>query len=89
MQQEGWITVRKIDDPAWQAAKVPADMRSRVNEAVASGMVAVVSAKPVDINGRQSFGWWRVDPATGQTLGMSDIGGGATMGSPRASFTSG
>ena len=79
LQQEGWITVRKVNDPAWQAAKVPADVRTRVNEAVAGGMVAVVSGKPVDINGRQSFGWWRVDPATGQTLGMSDIGGGATM----------
>ena len=39
--------------------------------------VAVVPVKPVEINGRPSVGWWRVDPKTGDALAMTE-GGGST-----------
>ncbi|HXE56026.1 MAG TPA: hypothetical protein VN541_23575, partial [Tepidisphaeraceae bacterium] len=74
-----WLTVRKPDDPAWKAAQVSADVRARVDHDLAAGYVVVIPSKPVALQDRSSIGWWRIDPQSGQTLGMSDIGGGATM----------
>lgn len=74
-----WLTVRKGDDPAWKAAQIPPDVRARVDRDLAAGYVVVVPSTPVALHDHSSVGWWRIDPKSGQTLGMSDIGGGATM----------
>ena len=35
----------------------------------------MVPVKQVEINGRPSVGWWRVDPNTGDALAMTEDGG--------------
>ena len=74
-----WVTVRGPGEAKWKAARVPADVRARVDRDVAAGFVVVVPTAPVALAGGEAVGWWRIDPATGQTLGMGDAGGGATM----------
>lgn len=53
---------------------VAADVAARVRAATADGAVVVAPAAPVQLAGAQRFGWWRVDPATGETIGVMDNG---------------
>ena len=74
-----WLTVRKSDDAAFKDARISDDVRARINIDLAAGYAVVVPSKPIALGDRATTGWWRVDVATGQTLGMSEIGGGASM----------
>lgn len=51
------------------------DVRARLADALAAGYVVVVPAKTVAIgNDAERLGWWRVDPKTGETIGVMDNG---------------
>jgi hypothetical protein len=52
----------------------PDDVAARVTASVNAGYVAVVLKEPVSIHGRQRIGWWRVDPTSGETIGVMDTG---------------
>ncbi len=52
----------------------PADAAARLAMDVDAGFMAVAVRQPVSINGRGRLGWWRVDPATGETIGVMDNG---------------
>jgi hypothetical protein len=39
-----------------------------------AGYAAVVVRQPVQIDGQPRTGWWRIDPATGETIGVMDTG---------------
>jgi len=51
-----------------------ADFRARLAAELTAGRVVVVPDLP-----RSPSGWWRIDPATGQTLGMTSEGRGQAM----------
>ena len=61
--------------PDWGQVNLPEDARARIAKDLAAGCVAVVPVKQVEINGRPSVGWWRVDPNTGDALAMTEDGG--------------
>lgn len=52
----------------------PEEVAARLGEHIEAGFVAVVPKEPVALNGRQRIGWWRVDPSTGETIGVMDNG---------------
>lgn len=51
-----------------------ADFRARLAAELAAGRIVVVAD-----DGEGHSGWWRIDPATGQTLGMTSEGRGQAM----------
>jgi hypothetical protein len=57
----------------------PADAAARLSENIDSGYMAVVLKQPVLLRERQRVGWWRVDPASGETIGVMDTGFHAVM----------
>jgi hypothetical protein len=65
-----WVTLRSATDPAWQVMRVEADARARVIHDLSNGYVVVAPNRPVTMGGRQVFGWWRVDPKDGASLGL-------------------
>ncbi|HZL38038.1 MAG TPA: hypothetical protein VFC78_22170 [Tepidisphaeraceae bacterium] len=71
-----WLTVRSARDPAWRQAAVSPDARARIEQDLANGFIVVVSAS-APANGTAA--WWRIDPATGQILGMAGPGWGTAM----------
>ncbi|HEY3249263.1 MAG TPA: hypothetical protein VGK88_13365 [bacterium] len=75
-QQIDWILVRSAADPTWRSVTLPADARARIEAALADGAVVVVPRRAVTLNGRPSVAWWRIDPRSGQTLGIDAAGGG-------------
>jgi transglutaminase-like putative cysteine protease len=72
----GWRVVQRADDPSWEQLDVPTGAAALLRKDVADGFVAVAPERAVPIDGRAFFGWWRVDPRTGQTLGMGQAGYG-------------
>jgi hypothetical protein len=53
----------------WQDAP-----RARLAEDLGAGYAAVALREPVSIQGRPRLGWWRVDPRSGETIGVMDSG---------------
>lgn len=52
----------------------PADAAARLAENIDAGFMAVALKEPVLLRERQRVGWWRVDPASGETIGVMDTG---------------
>lgn len=50
------------------------DVRARISQDLGRGFVVVLPEKPVSFAGANHIGWWRVDPITGQTIGVMDSG---------------
>jgi hypothetical protein len=73
---ENWVTIRSQSDPAWQSVELPMDVRARIEKDLATGYVVMVPKKPITVEDRGLIGWWRVNPTTGQTLGMGQRGWG-------------
>jgi len=46
----------------------------RVREEVDQGYLAIVPQRPVSVSGLPRFAWWRIDPRTGETTGVTDDG---------------
>ena len=72
------ILLRQATDPALIAMQVSDDVRQRIALDLAAGNVIVVPAKAVTASGAQRIGWWRIDAATGSTVGVMDTGGCGT-----------
>jgi hypothetical protein len=53
---------------------LPPDTKARLAATVASGYVAVAPTSLVQLRDRRGLGWWRVDPASGETVGVMDSG---------------
>jgi hypothetical protein len=58
-----------IQDLSWTA-----DAAARLAMDVDAGFVVVALNQGVSINGRERVGWWRIDPTTGETIGVMDTG---------------
>lgn len=46
----------------------------RVREEVDHGYLAIVPQRPVHLAGLPRFAWWRIDPRSGETVGVTDDG---------------
>lgn len=52
----------------------PEDAVARLAANVGEGYMVVALGRPVEVGGQARAGWWRIDPATGETIGVMDTG---------------
>jgi hypothetical protein len=52
----------------------PEDATARLTDDIEAGFSAVALKQPILLHERQRVGWWRVDPDTGETIGVMDTG---------------
>lgn len=76
-QGVGWRAATKAEDAGVAGAMSP-DGAARARAALAEGAVLVLPEKKLSTDAAQT-GWYRVDPATGQALGVLETGEGAAM----------
>ncbi|HEX4797464.1 MAG TPA: hypothetical protein VH370_26960 [Humisphaera sp.] len=76
---EQWLVVRADNDAAWAGLKVSDDVRARVNAELAAAQVVIIPTQPPIIDGTPRMSYWRIDPATGQCLGVGENGWGQAM----------
>jgi hypothetical protein len=60
--------------PDWGQIDLSADVRARIEQDLAAGYLTVLPPRPVLLGGSPRFGWFRVHPTTGETLGVMDDG---------------
>lgn len=73
---EKWTAIRTPQDPVWQKAAIPPEARARIAQDLAAGYTVVFPSTPSPQIGMT---WWRIDPASGQSLGMGGAGWGDAM----------
>jgi hypothetical protein len=73
---EKWLTIRSAKDESLQNAELPADAKARIAQDLSAGYVVLAPAKA---GADAPVRWWRVDPKTGETLGMAGAGWGQAM----------
>lgn len=54
--------------------ELPPDTVARMASTVESGYLVVAPAQPAQRGGMPRVAWWRVDPASGETIGVMDTG---------------
>lgn len=74
-----WVTLRTPEDLHRHALQLPQDVRQLIAEDLATGHIVVAPAAPVALGTDPFSGWWRVDPASGVTLGIGSTGWGQEM----------
>ncbi len=55
-------------------ATLPAEARARLDAELERGFLIVVPARPLHIQGAARLAWWRIDPRSGETIGVTDEG---------------
>lgn len=65
----------------------PQDAAARLAENINSGFIAVALKEPVSVHELEHLGWWRIDPASGATIGVMDTGFHATTAGYAAKVT--
>jgi hypothetical protein len=73
-QQNRGALVAPGDPAGIQKLSWPDDESARVAEDVSAGNFVYALRQPVELQGVQRVGWWRVDAATGETVGVMDNG---------------
>ena len=68
--------IRSPRDGAWQSAKLPEDVRARMEQDLQGGYWVVFGSQNAHDKQDGRFAWWRFDPTTGQILGMGERGWG-------------
>ncbi|CAN0590184.1 unnamed protein product, partial [Ectocarpus sp. 12 AP-2014] len=72
-----WISPGDLS--ALDAIDVPSHHRIAMQRDVSAGFALLAPVTSVSHLGQQQFAWWRLDPVTGETLGMADRGAGQAM----------
>jgi hypothetical protein len=75
---EDWKLIRSADDPVWKQSTLPAQAKARIEADLHAGLAALVPAAPPKADAEATISWWRIDPATGSTLGIGRHGWGVS-----------
>ncbi len=73
---DAWQTLAPRDVVAADGLDLPDDVRGRIRANVAAGYIVVAPHQPLPAQAGSFAGWWRVDPATGDAIGLGANGWG-------------
>lgn len=68
------VLIRARDGEAVAKLEWPEDVAARLASDINAGYMALVPGKAVALNGKSRLAWWRVDPTSGETIGVMDTG---------------
>jgi len=74
MEANAGTLVRLRDTTAVHDLHWPDDATARIAADLESGYAVVGLERPFEVDGQVRTGWWRIDPATGETVGVMDNG---------------
>jgi hypothetical protein len=73
-QADGVGTITIAPNAATANVSAPPDTQARVREEVRNGYAIVTPPRTILIANQPRLGWWRIDPRTGDTVGVTDDG---------------
>jgi hypothetical protein len=68
------VAVLRGGNPSSQRLQISPDALARVDDDIAAGYVVVAPTQVVELDGKERFGWWRVDPRSGTSIGVMGSG---------------
>lgn len=74
-----WVALRNTDERGLKQLLLPKDARARIQADLAAGHIVLAPQKGLEKAGQLMVSWWRIDPKTGQTLGISANGLGQAL----------
>ena len=74
-----WALIDAEHAGSVQQLALSADVRARIQSDLAAGNSVLVPSAPVVTTEGTEVAWWRINPVTGDTLGISEAGLGAEM----------
>jgi hypothetical protein len=74
-----WLTVTPDQRSALDSLEFSADIRRRIVQDLESGYIVVAPKAPVHWQTESFAGWWRIDPLTGDALGVAGNGWGQSL----------
>lgn len=74
-----WLTVTPAQHAAIQDLSLAEDTRRGMTQEVDAGYLLVATKSPVHRRDEEFVGWWRINPETGDTLGIAENGWGQDL----------
>ncbi len=71
-QDISWLLIQDAEESAWKQIQISPDIRVRIEQQLAQGFWALVPIKAISLYGRKVVGWWRLNPQTGNILGIGE-----------------
>lgn len=68
------VLINARDGEAVTKLDWPADVAARLASDINAGYMALVTSKGMVLDGKTRLAWWRVDPKSGETVGVMDTG---------------
>jgi len=76
---DGWLTLTPARRNELRQLRLPQDAIRTIEGELDAGHILIARDAPVELKSSTFVGWWRIDPSTGGTLGMSSNGWGQAM----------
>lgn len=74
-----WVAFTPAQSEAVRKLDLPADAQRAIGEDLGEGYAVVAPQTAVPIGAQRYIGWWRINPATGDALGVAASGWGQAM----------
>ena len=74
-----WLTIADRGDAALEKLELPRDPRARIEEDLANGYIVIAPQKEFSSQEKTYVGWWRINPRTGNILGIGENGEGQAL----------
>jgi len=78
-QKISWLLIKNKEDPDWKSIELPPDVRARIENDLSAGYWVIAPAQQVLFGGKPESAWWRLNPETGNILGLGASGMGQAM----------
>jgi hypothetical protein len=72
------VNAGNFDEFAEQS-DIPQEVGEIVKPYLINGGEAIITGRPIELDGRKRWGWWAMDPASGRAIGVMDDGGHQAM----------
>jgi len=74
-----WVLIDGPNNPTYVSMNIPKDIRSSIDADMASGFNIILPKKPVSTQENKVWGWWRMNPLTGNIIGVGQNRSGQAM----------
>jgi hypothetical protein len=78
-QKINWLLIKNSEDPNWSRVQMPPDIRARIEKDLAAGYWAIAPVQQIPFGGKPQSAWWRLNPETGNILGLGENSMGQAM----------
>lgn len=78
-ESRNWFALTRDDKERVRELDLPADARTRIGQDLDAGYTVVVPQRPVTVDRQEFSAWWRIDPQTGDALGIGENGWGQAI----------